>query len=269
MADFTVSDTELGAAPLFACRYDQRFSYYTYTPEGYDRHGKKNYPLVAAVHGTERAAESYRDAFIDFAEEFQVVVLAPLFPAGIIDFGDLDAYKFMKIHGIRFDHVLLAMIDEAAGKYRIAKDKFLLHGFSGGGQFAHRFFCLHPDRLAAVSIGAPGRITYLDDAKKWPFGTADFYEQFGTGLNLKSMREVPVQVIVGEQDTEELNDQSHTSGFAAGFSGGSTRLARAETLAANYERHGITVKFDQVPGVAHEGFQVLPAVKTFFSGILA
>jgi poly(3-hydroxybutyrate) depolymerase len=87
--------------------------------------------------------------------------LAPLFPSGIIDPSDEDNYKFIKYHDIRFDHVLLAMIDEVAIKYRVNKDRFLLHGFSGGGQFVHRFFYLHPKRLMGVSIGAPGRITYL------------------------------------------------------------------------------------------------------------
>ena len=33
--------------------------------------------------------------------------------------------------------------------------RFALFGYSGGGHFVHRFFMLHPQRLWALSIGAP------------------------------------------------------------------------------------------------------------------
>ncbi|HET7577677.1 MAG TPA: PHB depolymerase family esterase [Bacillales bacterium] len=258
---------DYGAVPLFACQYDQRFSYYTYVPSGYHSNGNKH-PLIVAVHGTERAAQSYRDAFMDLAEKFQAVILAPLFPAGIIESDDLDAYKFLKFHGIRFDQVLLAMVDEVAEKYGVKRDKFLLHGFSGGGQFAHRFYYLYPDRLSGVSIGAPGRITYLDPSKKWPFGISDIDSQFDSVLDIEQLRKVPVQLVVGEQDIEELDDQQQTQPFENRFSGGKTRVTRIEALKTNYIDHGISVRYDMVPGVKHAGFQVLSPVKAFFSEIL-
>lgn len=61
----------------------------------------------------------------------------------------------------QFDHVLLAMVDEIA-PLPLAAGRFLMHGFSGGGHFAHRFFSLHPRRLLGASIGAPGMVTLLD-----------------------------------------------------------------------------------------------------------
>lgn len=51
-------------------------------------------------------------------------------------------------------------------------------GFSGGGQFAHRFLYLQLERLHAVSTGAPGRITMLDENWKWPAGIKDVFEVF-------------------------------------------------------------------------------------------
>ncbi|MEJ7757326.1 MAG: hypothetical protein WKF83_14410 [Nocardioidaceae bacterium] len=73
--------------------------------------------------------------------------MAPLFPAGIIEPDDIDNYKWLEYHGIRFDKILLAMVDEVAQKYHLDARRFLLHGFSGGGHFAHRFFYLHATRL--------------------------------------------------------------------------------------------------------------------------
>jgi pimeloyl-ACP methyl ester carboxylesterase len=81
------------------------------------------------------------------------------FPAGIGDPNDLHNYKFIDYQGILFDLVLLAMFEKVAARWHIRTDRFALHGFSGGGQFAHRFLLLHPDRLHGVSIGAPGRVT--------------------------------------------------------------------------------------------------------------
>jgi poly(3-hydroxybutyrate) depolymerase len=157
---------ERGSTSSYACQYDQRFSYYAYIPSSYDENLNIDYPLAVIVHGNERAAQKYRSVFKDFAEANQTIILAPLFPCGIIEPYDMDNYKFIKFHDIRFDYVLLAMVDELAEKYRIDHSQFLLHGFSGGGQFVHRFYYLHPDRLLGVSIGAPGRLTLLDRKDK-------------------------------------------------------------------------------------------------------
>ncbi len=55
--------------------------------------------------------------------------------------GDLANYKRIEFQGIRFDHILLSMIDEVAAKYRLKSNRALMYGFSGGGQFCQRFSC--------------------------------------------------------------------------------------------------------------------------------
>lgn len=131
---------ERNATPFFACLEDQRFSYCLYVPSGYREEGNTKHPLVVIMHGTERTAAQYRDDYINFSEETGVIILAPLFPAHIIEPEDLENYKAIRFHDIRFDLVLLSMVDEVAAKYRVEADRFLLHGFSGIGQFSNRFF---------------------------------------------------------------------------------------------------------------------------------
>lgn len=46
---------------------------------------------------------------------------------------------------------------------------------------------LHPDRLAAVSISAPGRPTFLDWEKDYYWGVKDWKELFGTEIDLEAM----------------------------------------------------------------------------------
>jgi hypothetical protein len=114
-----------------------------------------------------------------------------------------------------------------------------------------------------VSIGAPGRITQLDDSLPWWLGTADFEERFGIPIDLPALRRVPVQMVVGSQDTEtwEINNVGGPNWMDGVEKTGRTRLERIETLRRNFEERGIEVRFDVVPGAAHRGTEVIPAVQ--------
>ncbi len=261
-----------GRTTMFACQADQRFSYCLYVPESYDEAGTQTYPLAVVVHGTNRTAQEYRDAFADFAEAQQCIILAPLFPVGIIEPGELSNYKFIAFHDIRFDHVLLAMIDEVAALYRIEADRFLLHGFSGGGHFAHRFFYLHPERLLGVSIGAPGMVTLLDRERDWWVGVRDLETRFGKALDEDAMRQVAVQMVVGGDDTDTWEITIEPGGrywMADATISGANRQDRMNALKASFERAGIAVRHDVVPGVGHNGYLVLDRVTDFFTETLA
>ncbi len=260
-----------GRTTMFACQGDQRFSYCLYVPESYDEEGTTTYPLAVVVHGTNRTAQEYRDAFAGFGEASQCIVLAPLFPAGIIEPGELSSYKFIKFHDIRFDHLLLAMVDEVAALYRVEPERFLLHGFSGGGHFAHRFFYLHPERLRGVSIGAPGLVTLLDGERDWWVGVRDIERVFGTALDEAAMRAVPVQMVIGGDDTDtwEITVEPGSRSWMDGANdAGVTRLDRLRSLRESFERAGIAVRHDIVAGVGHDGYAVLNPVKAFFAECL-
>lgn len=252
-----------GPTAFFASQHDQRFSYCLYVPAAH-RRTTAPLPLVVLIHGTQRMAERYRDAYRQFAEQHECVVLAPLFPAGIGEPGDLHGFKRLGFRGIRFDQVLLGIVAEVAQRYRVQAGRFFLHGFSGGGQFVHRFAYLHADRLAGLSVGAPGRVTRIDPDVPWWPGTADLRERFGTDLDLAALRAVPVQMVVGAEDTETW--EIAEPGIDAG---GDTRVARLTTLRRNWEQHGVDVRFDLVPGVGHQGLRVQPVVQDFVAGLLA
>lgn len=72
------------------------------------------YPLVIVVHGTARTVEEYRCAFQEFAEQQQCIILLPVFPVGVTRALDLDEYKRLESGGIRYDELLLGMVDEVA-----------------------------------------------------------------------------------------------------------------------------------------------------------
>jgi poly(3-hydroxybutyrate) depolymerase len=261
-----------GATTLFASRLDQRFSYCLYVPESYREDGDAVYPLAVAVHGTDRTAQGYRDALTDWAEEKQCIVLAPLFPAGVDEPAELNNYKYLEYNGIRFDLLLLDMVDEISELYRLDSSKFLLTGFSGGGHFTHRFLLTHPDRVLGASIGAPGVVTLLDETRQWPAGVAGLGEALGITLDIDEIAKVPVQMVVGGDDTEtwEIGVNQGEPIWIEGVNDhGVNRQTKMLALKASFESHGVTVRHDVVPGVAHVALSVFDTIGEFFSDVLA
>lgn len=261
-----------GFVPYHASQLDPRFPYMLYVPEDYDENSSKQYPLIVLVHGTERGPHYYLERNRAFAEQHDVILLAPLFPVGTHGGQDLENYKLVDFKGTRYDLVLLSMVDEVMSKYSIDGNTFSLFGFSGGGHFAHRFFYLHPHRLKAISIGAPGMVTLIDDRRDWWVGTRDVYLKFNAKLNPARMTAVPVHMVVGADDTESWGDEIEKDsvyymGDAAGAtynSAGKNRVERLRNLEKNWKQHGIDVSFETVAGAGHDETDMFPAMQKFF-----
>lgn len=249
---------------------DRRFSYSLYVPESWSPETAARHRFLVAMHGTSRGAETARDLYADLAEEIQCLVLAPLFPMAVTDQEEMHNYIWVSYQDIRYDRILFAMLDEASRRYGVPADRFALTGFSGGGQFGHRMLYLHPERLSAISIGAPGMVTLLDDSRDWFTGTRDFESRFGKRLDLPAIRRVPVHIVVGGDDKHpEINVEPGDPLFAPGINDtGSTRVQRAQALRDSLARHDIRSRFDIVPGATHSPKEVLLAVESFLRGVM-
>jgi len=156
-------------------------------------------------------------------------------------------------------------------------------GYSGGGQFVHRFMYLHAERLRAVSIGAPGRVTMLDEEVKWPNGVKDLNEVFGDGTVAKKdvMRKMPIQLAVGGEDNlvhggdefcewlegkkKELTKDKINANMANNEPG-RLMLGRLDTLKALQLawQEGISPNLEIVDGLKHDSGGVLDVVQAFF-----
>jgi poly(3-hydroxybutyrate) depolymerase len=255
---------------VFASRHDPRFAYCLYVPPGLDRSRRPE--LVVAMHGTGRNFMGYRDAFSAFGRWHHCIILAPLFPIGVRGDDNRDGFKYLREGDIRYDQVLLAIVDEVAERYGIAFDRFALFGYSGGGHFTNRFLLLHPDRLWAASIGAAGSVTLIDSTRDWWVGTRDLKELFGTAIDPAALARVPVQMVVGAADLETWEITHREGGrhyMRDANHAGRTRPERLESLRRSFEAAGISVRFDLVPNMAHDGYKAVPLVEDFFAGALA
>lgn len=262
---------QFGATTVFAHRADPRFSYTLYVPPVVEDRSV-HVDLVVVMHGTGRQFAAYRDAFAEFGRWLNCVILCPLFPANVCGDDNRDGFKHLIEQDIRYDSVLLGMVDEVGKIYGRDFHRFALFGYSGGGQFANRFAYVHPERLWAVSIGAPGSVTLIDEKRDWWVGLNGFAARFGKPFDVEALRRVPVQMVVGQADVEtwEITHRPGGRHYMAGANdAGTTRPERLRTLAASFRDAGVRVRFDELPNVAHNGMQAVSVVQDFFAETLA
>jgi poly(3-hydroxybutyrate) depolymerase len=256
---------DLGNTAIFAAKADPRFHYCLYVPPKI-RDGTK-VDLLVAVHGTGRTSFlDFRHGFAEFGRWNDCAVLCPIFPVGVLGDDNRNGYKYIAEGDIRYDEIVLKMVDEVATKYRQDWARFAMFGFSGGGHFTHRFAILHPSKLWAASIGAPGSVTLLDPAKDWWVGIRDIKQRFGIDFDAAALARIPVQMIVGGADLEAW-EITHKPGDTYWMEGandaGRTRPERLQALKASFESAGVNVRLDIVPGVSHDRMKVLNRVKDF------
>ena len=107
----------------------------------------------------------------------------------------------------------------------------------------NRFLLAHPERLQAVSIGAPGRPTFINPDEDYFWGTRDFKKYFGHDVNTEELKKIPVLITVGEKDTKYIGESVY----------GNNRVERMKSLKKNLEENGVKVELQIIPGFAHEG----------------
>jgi len=191
----------------FAHPADVRFSYGLVTPAPTDDAPPPG--LVVVVHDSTRNYRPCAQAYAAFARRQHQVVLSPLFPRDVLGDGQVDGYKFLREGDLRYDQLLHTMIDDAVRRTGCDGSRFFLQGYSGGAQFVHRYLLLHPERLRAVSLGAPGVVTLPDDKVDWWAGVRNVESLFGKSFDVAGLRQVPIQLVISDADTEtwEIREQ--------------------------------------------------------------
>ena len=259
-----------GLSVWYACQRDQRFSYGLYVPN----RGLKiqDAPVLILVHGTGRDAQTERESWTSFADKHNLVIFVPLFPAGISSPDDVDGYKTIldlcpgaQGTTIRYDQILLGMLEEVSERYHpLDTSTFFPAGHSGGAQFTLRMLYLHPEKLEAAMISAPGRITIISDDFDWPLGTADVVSRFPdrvNGVEVCKIRKVPTLLTVGSADTskEDLAAQNDDAQNMHGLD----RVTRICSL----EKHLLSLDLDVdkvvLEGGTHSDSSRTPTLQSF------
>jgi poly(3-hydroxybutyrate) depolymerase len=289
-AQFLEAAFLVGHVPQMALQSDPRISYSLYIPpEPYkllaaspDDGSTKQLPLLVNIHGTRRNLSAIYGDLKTFADSIPCAILQPLFPAGIEGPNDLDSYKKLRSKSLSSDLVLLSILDEVGTRWpHIDTKKIFLMGFSGGGQFTQRFLYIYPGRLSAVSIGAPGKVTLLDDQSSWPKGVKNVQHVFDRPVDLSLFKTVDIHMVVGSKDTgghggnefkkwqEEMKnlDAALTTNIDASETG-QGRLGTLQNIQRLWKEQGIDAHLDIVDGIGHSADGVRSCVLDFFRPLM-
>jgi pimeloyl-ACP methyl ester carboxylesterase len=110
-------------------------------------------------------AKDHALKFASFAERYGVVLVAPLFPKD--RFGDYQRLG-RNGRGERADQALNRILTEVGFLTGANIDKLYMFGYSGGGQFVHRYAMAYPQRTARIVVAAAGWYTFPDSAVNYP-----------------------------------------------------------------------------------------------------
>ncbi len=222
--------------------------YFAYVPTRGQRHNR----VFVTVHGISRNAEEHLRGFIAQAERYGAVALAPLFTKE-----SFPRYQQLgsSIDKGRADLAFDRFLQDAAESLGIAPSPLNLFGFSGGGQFAHRYALFYPKRVARMVLSAPGWYTFPDPDRYYPLGLRSAPDWPKLKFTPSKFLQIPTLVLVGEEDDirdADLNKSRKIDAFQ-----GFNRVERAErwinamrALARAYNLSG-DFRFETVPNANH------------------
>lgn len=196
-----------------------QMEYFIYIPEVNPDSNK----VLYSIHGISRNAEEHVQRFIAQAERHGVTIVAPLFTkAHFPRYQRLGTSTQLERADMAFDHVL----QDVQKWLDVPPAPMRLFGFSGGGQFVHRYAMFYPQRVARMMLTAPGWYTFPDPDRKYPFGLKSSKEWPKLLFPMENFLQIPTMVMVGEEDDlrdKDLNKSREIDSFQ-----GLNRIERAE-----------------------------------------
>jgi len=179
--------------------------------------------VVAIVHGISELPRQHVECFAPLAERQGTVLVAPHFSRpNFRDYQRLGRGG----RGARADQALERLVEEVARESHARAGRIFLFGYSGGGQFAHRYAMAHPQRVAAAVVASAGWYTFPDAERRYPRGIRGGSDLAGAHFEPDAFLRVPLLVTVGARDVER--DASLRQGAALDREQGRNRVERAE-----------------------------------------
>lgn len=238
----------LGRIEQHALESDASLQYVVYVPS----RGGAGAPILVTVHGISRNAWEQVSMFAPYAERTGVVLVAPLYEqARFPRYQRLSANE----RGESPVAVMEAIVAEVARATGASGERLHLFGFSGGGQFVHRYAMAHPDRVAGYVVGSAGWYTFPDAQRRYPYGLGYSQRLQMGGFELGRFLAVPGWVLVGERDVHEGTAMRKTERvmLEQGLSRMERGLRWVDAVNARAAELGLAapVRFEQLPRSPH------------------
>jgi hypothetical protein len=182
-----------GTVLTLKLKEDLEQEYFLYIP----RKGGDNAPFFVTIHGITRNAEEHAQLFLPLTERYGCVLVAPLFPKE-----RFHGYQRLghKRGGARADLVIKKIISEVGNVTGARIDKLYMFGYSGGGQFVHRYAMAYPGEVSRIAIASAGWYTLPDPTVDYPYGIKCSNSLREINFNPAQFLTIPALVMVGEND---------------------------------------------------------------------
>ena len=251
---------------------DKPINVYSYLPV----EGAKDLPLIFVMHGSSRSVVNNCGYWSESARQYNFIVICPEFNE--IDFPGSANYQngMMYVNNqfadsTKWTYNLIEEIFSYLKKNDVTTyDTYGVYGFSGGGQFVHRYALFtDPKRASFIIPGASGWYTLPNYSESYPYGlnNSPFIES-----NLSGKFQLSITILVGENDTDP-NDSSLRKTSQA-MRQGSHRYERAKYFfdAAKNKADELGVEFnwklETVSNVGHSSSEVAPiAAELFYNSL--
>jgi pimeloyl-ACP methyl ester carboxylesterase len=209
--------------------------------------GRKNNPRGR------KQVKKYAECLSDLADEKGWVILAPHFDEKRFK----NNYQTLNLTGLAADIRLNDLIAEVGNQLDgLRTDRIFLFGFSGGGQFVHRYVAFHPERVLRAVACAPGWYMW---PVFFPYPVGVFLDSDPSAEYklLKGLCSSKILILVGEKDgTQGAYRKSYQKYDLTGLQGNG-RKERALNWIANMKawakekRCPFNIAFAIIPKAAH------------------
>jgi len=216
-------------------------------------------PVVIVMHGNQRNAETYRDAWEDRAKDENLVILVPEFSDR--EFRGSSGYNLagmMNSSGVLTPrkHWAFPLIDQlflaVKEDQELDAGRFYLYGHSAGSQFVHRYAMFANSTRLGLAIAAnAGWYTFPTKDEAFPYGLGEAAAEFDANQAFATK----MILLLGSNDTdpdhkylrktkEALKQGAHRYERGMNFFDFSRKTASAQKLEFNWS-------MQRVPGVGH------------------
>lgn len=237
--------------------------YYIYIPQAVAANPNLDADILAVIHGYsgqtngsvgEDIALLNIERFEEYAEQTNTVLIAPHFSEAIFD----SDYQRFNLDATRSDTRLIDLIEETQQSFPNIRDQQIkLFGFSGGGQFVHRFCAFHPSIVKKAVASSSG--WYM-----WP----DMALDYAVGLNMQSHPNVsPIDmnlflqsnllILIGADDIRQGSFRTDYRGVNLNTLQGRNRRARASNWVNAIQSYATTqgyisnIRLEIIPNTEH------------------
>ena len=236
---------------------------YTYKPKTY-----QDGPMLFVFHGMSRSAAGYRDACIGMADQFKLIVVAPLFdtnrfPGAAYHLGGMFQDGVLQARTNWTYSLLPQIIDEVRQREGKPALPYYFIGHSAGAQFLMRQAAFYPLEARRIVVANPGSDLFPRRDWKFGYGFGGLPEELSDDERLRRYLSAPMTIYLGTADTDPQHPELDRSDAAE--LEGRYRLERGracfEYARQLARKRGWIFNWKKVeaPGVAHNAKQMFAA----------